>query len=126
MFSLAERLHAGDKDAELYERLMEEARWGLDWILKTSFGDGFRYMNWRAGVKIEIDERLRQEPSMRILGEFDRLPEDVHFIVILPMPAGPGCCAAGYFTFFSSFPAWAQNPNLKPNRALMGFMNRYF
>jgi hypothetical protein len=42
LFSLAERLQARDEDAELYERLVDEARWGLDWILKTSFGDGYR------------------------------------------------------------------------------------
>jgi hypothetical protein len=42
LFSLAERLHARGEDPELYERLLEEARWGLDWIRKTSFGDGFR------------------------------------------------------------------------------------
>jgi len=42
MFSLAERLHAQNADPELYKRLVEEARWGLDWVLKTSFGDGYR------------------------------------------------------------------------------------
>jgi hypothetical protein len=42
LFSLAERLHARAEDAELYQSLMDEARWGLDWILKTSFGDGCR------------------------------------------------------------------------------------
>jgi hypothetical protein len=42
MFSLAERLHARGEDPELYERLMDEARWGLDWVLKTSFHDGYR------------------------------------------------------------------------------------
>lgn len=42
MFSLAERLGASGEDRELYERVLEEARWGLDWILKTSFGDGYR------------------------------------------------------------------------------------
>ncbi len=26
----------------LYNRLIEEARWGLDWTLKTRFGDGYR------------------------------------------------------------------------------------
>ena len=35
MFSLAERLRARDEDPELYARLIEEARWGLDWVLKT-------------------------------------------------------------------------------------------
>ncbi len=42
LFSLAERLHARDEDPELYQRLVEEARWGVDWVLKTSFGDGYR------------------------------------------------------------------------------------
>ena len=42
MFSLAERLQLQAEDPELYERLLEEAQWGLDWILKTSFRDGFR------------------------------------------------------------------------------------
>lgn len=42
LFSLAERLQARGEDPELYERLVEEAKWGLDWILKTSFGDGYR------------------------------------------------------------------------------------
>ena len=42
LFSLAERLHAMDADIELSQRVLEEARWGLDWVLKTSFGDGFR------------------------------------------------------------------------------------
>jgi hypothetical protein len=42
MFSLAEYLHDRNDDADLYNRVMEEARWGLDWILKTSFRDGYR------------------------------------------------------------------------------------
>jgi len=42
MFSLAERLQVRDEDPELYERVLEEAQWGLDWILKTSFRDGYR------------------------------------------------------------------------------------
>ena len=42
MFSLAEQMKKKGEDSLLYERLVEEAKWGLDWILKTSFGDGFR------------------------------------------------------------------------------------
>lgn len=41
--SLAEMFR--DSDAALSGRLMEEARWGLDWVLKTRFGDGYR-VNW--------------------------------------------------------------------------------
>ncbi len=42
MFTLAEEVLKKGKNPGLYERLIEEAQWGLDWILKTSFGDGFR------------------------------------------------------------------------------------
>ena len=30
------------KNKALYNRLLEEARWGLDWTLQTRFGDGYR------------------------------------------------------------------------------------
>jgi len=40
---LAEKFQ--DTDPELSERLLEEAKWGLDWLLKTRFGDGNR-VNW--------------------------------------------------------------------------------
>jgi hypothetical protein len=39
MLSLADRLK---DDAVPSQRLIEEARWGLDWVLKTRFGDGYR------------------------------------------------------------------------------------
>jgi hypothetical protein len=60
LFSLAERLHARDENPALYDRVIEEARWGLDWILKTSFGDGYR----NGG---SISSRRTNE----ILGDFD-------------------------------------------------------
>lgn len=31
-----------EKNKALYKRLLEEARWGLDWTLQTRFGDGYR------------------------------------------------------------------------------------
>jgi len=43
MLALAQ--HVQSADAELYERLLEEAQWGLDWMLRTRFGDGYR-MVW--------------------------------------------------------------------------------
>jgi hypothetical protein len=42
MFRLAEQMQKKGKTTILYERVVEEAIWGLDWILKTGFGDGFR------------------------------------------------------------------------------------
>ena len=61
LFSLAERLHARDEDPDLYDRLIEEARWGLDWILKTSFGDGYRNQGsvnsrWTDGILGNSDD----------------------------------------------------------------------
>ncbi len=60
MFALAERLKARGDDPELYDRLLEEARWGLDWILKTSFGDGFRNSG-----------SVNSRKTNGILGDFD-------------------------------------------------------
>jgi Glycosyl hydrolase family 9./N-terminal ig-like domain of cellulase. len=31
-----------DKDKRLYDRLLDEARWGLNWTMRTRFGDGYR------------------------------------------------------------------------------------
>ena len=31
-----------NKNKKLYHRLLEEARWGLNWTLQTKFGDGYR------------------------------------------------------------------------------------
>ena len=31
-----------NKNTKLYERLLEEARWGLNWTMQTRFGDGYR------------------------------------------------------------------------------------
>lgn len=43
-------LRVKDSDALLYERLLDEARWGLDWCLKTRFGDGYRARWTRIGI----------------------------------------------------------------------------
>ncbi len=61
LFSLAERLRARDEDPQLCQRVMAEARWGLDWILKTSFGDGFRDQGsvnsrWTDGILGDSDD----------------------------------------------------------------------
>ncbi len=34
------------ENTDLYLRLMEEAQWGLDYILKTRLGDGYRIQTW--------------------------------------------------------------------------------
>jgi hypothetical protein len=42
LLSMAEKLHARNNNPALYNRVLEEAKWGLGWVLKTSFGDGYR------------------------------------------------------------------------------------
>jgi hypothetical protein len=61
MLALADRLQGHNPD--LVERLMTEARWGLSWLHKTRFGDGFRVVwgtmdFWTDGVRGNIDDCL--------------------------------------------------------------------
>ena len=61
-FSLAESLKRQGEDPELADRLLEEARWGLNWVLKTRFGDGYRSTGqlvsyWTDGIMGTADDR---------------------------------------------------------------------
>ncbi|MBL0170479.1 MAG: glycoside hydrolase family 9 protein [Gemmatimonadaceae bacterium] len=42
MFSLADKLAAKGDDAALVARLIEEAKWGLEWVLRVRFDGGYR------------------------------------------------------------------------------------
>jgi len=53
MLQLMQQLERCNLDPSLQERLLEEALWGLDWLLKTRFGDGYR-MTW-SGMGIYTD-----------------------------------------------------------------------
>ncbi len=71
MLSLAERLQKQGDDPALYRRVIEEAKWGLDWILKTRFGDGYRITGlliayWTNGIIGDADDRFgeaRNDPE---------------------------------------------------------------
>lgn len=61
MFSMAERMQARKEDPELLNRLLEEAKWGLDWLLKVTFHDGFRpnfsqLDRWTDGIIGNLDD----------------------------------------------------------------------
>ena len=43
-------------DIDLYNRLMEEALWGIDFIMKTRLGDGYRFMTW--GTNLWTDKLI--------------------------------------------------------------------
>jgi hypothetical protein len=63
MFDLAERLRARGDDPALVARLMEEARWGLDWVLRVRFPGGYRvgfasHNYWSNNVVGDADDRL--------------------------------------------------------------------
>jgi hypothetical protein len=65
LFSYAERLQLQQQNPELRDRLLEEAKWGLAWILKTSFGDGYRSSGqlisyWTNGIMGDADDRFGQ------------------------------------------------------------------
>jgi Glycosyl hydrolase family 9/Cellulase N-terminal ig-like domain len=65
LLSYAERLQQQQENPELRERLLEEAKWGLAWILKTSFGDGYRSTGqlisyWTNGIMGDADDRFGQ------------------------------------------------------------------
>jgi Glycosyl hydrolase family 9/Cellulase N-terminal ig-like domain len=65
LFSLAERLEQQQEDPVLRERLIEEGKWGLRWVLKTTFGDGFRSTGqlisyWTNGIMGDADDRFGQ------------------------------------------------------------------
>jgi hypothetical protein len=60
MFALAERLRDRGDDPALVARLLEEAKWGLDWVLRVRFDGGYRMafashnlwtnnISWRCG-----------------------------------------------------------------------------
>src|ERR1017187_9210092 len=65
LLSLADNLKRHDADPVLSNRLLEEARWGLNWVLKTRFGDGFRSTGqlvsyWTDGIMGDSDDRFGQ------------------------------------------------------------------
>lgn len=65
MFALAQRFGQRNEEPELRRRLIEEAMWGLDWVIKTSFGDGFRASfstmdRWTNSIVGDVDDMAAQ------------------------------------------------------------------
>lgn len=65
--ALFENARRAEKGSPLYLRLMEEAQWGLDFLLRTRFGDGYRATS--AGATRITDG---------FLGNFDDVEARVH------------------------------------------------
>ncbi len=65
LLSLADSLERHGEEPILSHRLLEEARWGLNWVLKTRFGDGYRSTGqlvsyWTDGIMGTSDDRFGQ------------------------------------------------------------------
>jgi Glycosyl hydrolase family 9/Cellulase N-terminal ig-like domain len=65
LLSLADSLKRQGVDPVLCNRLLDEARWGLNWVLKTRFGDGYRSTGqlvsyWTDGIMGTADDRFGQ------------------------------------------------------------------
>jgi hypothetical protein len=65
LLSLADALKRQGTDPTLSDRLLDEARWGLNWVLKTRFGGGFRSTGqlvsyWTDGIMGTADDRFGQ------------------------------------------------------------------
>ena len=65
MFALAERLRATGGDTALVARTLEEARWGLDWLLRVRFSGGYRqyfapHNLWTNNIVGDDDDRSRE------------------------------------------------------------------
>ena len=65
MFALAERLQALHDDPALIDRLIEEGKWGLDWLLRVRFDGGYRigfasHNLWTNNVAGDADDRTRE------------------------------------------------------------------
>ena len=63
LLSLADSLKRQGVDPILCNRLLEESRWGLNWVLKTRFGDGYRSTGqlvsyWTDGIMGTADDRF--------------------------------------------------------------------
>ena len=63
MFALADKLTTRADDSELLARVLEEAKWGLDWVLRVRFPGGYRvgfgpHNYWSNNIAGDADDRL--------------------------------------------------------------------
>ena len=65
LLTFAESLQLQGQDPALTRRLIDEAKWGLDWLIKTRFGDGYRIGGlligyWSNGIMGDSDDKVGQ------------------------------------------------------------------
>jgi hypothetical protein len=67
MLRLYEQLRERNLNPKLQARVLEEARWGLEWLMKTRFGDGWRIT--RGSFHTFTDNRVGTADDMDCLAE---------------------------------------------------------
>jgi hypothetical protein len=90
LFRNYEQLKVRDLETALRARVLEEAKWGSDWLLKSRFAPGFRVTNWairiftdnKPGTVDEVTVPVRNTPLLNYLAvaasaSAARLLEDV-------------------------------------------------
>ncbi|GEM_PF-29001 len=65
MFALAKKIQERDKDPELLEAVIREAKWGLEWVLRVRFDGGYRIgfasnNLWTTGIIGDADDRSQE------------------------------------------------------------------
>ena len=97
MLELAESVKK--TDPVLHERALEEARWGLNWLMRTRWGDGFRHCGTVVGYW-----------TNNYVGDFDDITQNAenrpfdNFLIA-------GVCAKAYTMFKDdkNFSAWCEH-----------------
>ncbi len=90
MFALAETLRAKGDDPALVDRLIEEARWGLDWVLRVRFPDGSRmgfasHNLWTNNIAGDADDRTREAKRNANASFIAAAAEAIAYRVLLPI-----------------------------------------
>jgi hypothetical protein len=97
MFELAERMRAKGQNAELADRLIEEARWGLDWLLKTATIEGYRPMwlvnGWWSNNKVGDGDDNRAHVTTGAYGSLEAAAAEAVAFRVLKQ-AAPALAAA--------------------------------
>lgn len=103
------------KDQRLYERLLEEARWGLNWTMRTRFGDGYRQGGLIIGIwtknirgdKDDMESTARNSAS-------DNLIASIYCALAVPH----------FEEFDPVFARWCRNCAVEDFNFALGEMNR--
>jgi hypothetical protein len=87
LFALAERLRERGDDPALVARLIEEAKWGLDWVMKVRFDGGYRIhfasLNlWTNNKPGDADDRTRETKNNPNVNYISAAAEAIAFRVL--------------------------------------------